>query len=177
MRVIAGSARSLPLKTLEGMDTRPTTDRIKETLFNMIQSEIPGCRFLDLYAGSGAIAIEAVLVENSKAACACIRENLAFTKLDSQAVLMEQDVAAAIVRLSGQEVFDIVYMDPPYAKDYERGALEALAAGSIIDGYTTIIIEEKLDTDLSYVQDLGYTITKTKTYKTNKHVFLKKEGK
>ena len=71
----------------------------------------------------------------------------------------------------------IVYMDPPYAKDYERGALEALAAGSIIDGYTTIIIEEKLDTDLSYVQDLGYTITKTKTYKTNKHVFLKKEGK
>ena len=53
MRVIAGSARSLPLKTLEGMDTRPTTDRIKETLFNMIQSEIPGCRFLDLYAGSG----------------------------------------------------------------------------------------------------------------------------
>ena len=177
MRVIAGSARSLPLKTLEGMDTRPTTDRIKETLFNMIQSEIPGCRFLDLYAGSGAIAIEAlsrgakeaVLVENSKAACAC--------KLDSQAVLMEQDVAAAIVRLSGQEVFDIVYMDPPYAKDYERGALEALAAGSIIDGYTTIIIEEKLDTDLSYVQDLGYTITKTKTYKTNKHVFLKKEGK
>ena len=176
MRVIAGSARSLPLKTLEGMDTRPTTDRIKETLFNMIQSEIPGCRFLDLYAGSGAIAIEAlsrgakeaVLVENSKAACACIRENLAFTKLDSQAVLMEQDVAA---------VFDIVYMDPPYAKDYERGALEALAAGSIIDGYTTIIIEEKLDTDLSYVQDLGYTITKTKMYKTNKHVFLKKEGK
>ena len=180
MRVIAGSARSLPLKTLEGMDTRPTTDRIKETLFNMIQSEIPGCRFLDLYAGSGAIAIEALSRGAKEAvlvACACIRENLAFTKLDSQAVLMEQDVAAAIVRLSGQEVFDIVYMDPPYAKDYERGALEALAAGSIIDGYTTIIIEEKLDTDLSYVQDLGYTITKTKTYKTNKHVFLKKEGK
>ena len=153
MRVIAGSARSLPLKTLEGMDTRPTTDRIKETLFNMIQSEIPGCRFLDLYAGSGAIAIEAL----SRGA--------------KEAVLVEN------VRLSGQEVFDIVYMDPPYAKDYERGALETLAAGSIIDGYTTIIIEEKLDTDLSYVQDLGYTITKTKTYKTNKHVFLKKEGK
>ena len=174
MRVIAGSARSLPLKTLEGMDTRPTTDRIKETLFNMIQSEIPGCRFLDLYAGSGAIAIEAL---SRGAKEAVLVENLAFTKLDSQAVLMEQDVAAAIVRLSGQEVFDIVYMDPPYAKDYERGVLEALAAGSIIDGYTTIIIEEKLDTDLSYVQDLGYTITKTKTYKTNKHVFLKKEGK
>lgn len=185
MRVIAGSARSLPLKTLEGLDTRPTTDRIKETLFNMIQAEIPGCRFLDLYAGSGAIAIEAlsrgakeaVLVENAKAACACIKENLVFTKLDDRAVLMEQDVLTAIVRLSGKGVFDIVYMDAPYGKDCERSVLEALAAGDMIDEYTTIIIEEKLDTDLSYAEDLGYTIYKTKTYKTNKHIFLKKEGK
>ena len=74
MRVIAGSARSLPLRTIEGTDTRPTQDRIKETLFNMLQSDIPGCKFLDLYSGSGAIGIEAlsrgaakaVLVENSK---------------------------------------------------------------------------------------------------------------
>ena len=139
MRVIAGSARSLPLKTLEGMDTRPTTDRIKETLFNMIQSEIPGCRFLDLYAGSGAIAIEAlsrgakeaVLVENSKAACACIRENLAFTKLDSQAVLMEQDVAAAIVRLSGQEVFDIVYMQRIMSAGHWKRLLQAVSLTDI----------------------------------------------
>lgn len=185
MRVIAGSARSLPLKTLEGLDTRPTTDRIKETLFNMIQAEIPGCRFLDLYAGSGAIAIEAlsrgakeaVLVENAKEACTCIRENLTFTKLADKAVVMEQDVEAAIVRMSGKEVFDIVYMDPPYSQGYEKGALLALAQSSIIDEYTVIIIEEKLDMDMSFVQDLGYTIYKTKTYKTNKHIFLKKEGK
>ena len=58
MRVIAGTARSLPLKTIEGTDTRPTQDRIKETLFNILQSEIPGCHFLDLYSGSGAIGIE-----------------------------------------------------------------------------------------------------------------------
>ena len=76
MRVIAGSARRLLLKTPEGMDTRPTTDRIKETLFNMLQPRIPGCRFLDLFSGSGAIALEAlsrgaraaVLVENQKEA-------------------------------------------------------------------------------------------------------------
>lgn len=185
MRVIAGSARSLPLKTLEGLDTRPTTDRIKETLFNMIQAEIPGCRILDLYAGSGAIAIEAlsrgakeaVLVENAKAACACIKENLAFTKLDDRAVLMEQDVLSAIARLSGKGVFDIVYMDAPYGQGCERGVLEALVSSSVIDEYTMIIIEEKLDTDLSYAEDLGYTIYKTKNYKTNKHIFLKKEGK
>ena len=60
MRVIAGKARRLPLKTIEGLDTRPTTDRIKETLFNMIQNDMPGCHFLDLFSGSGAIAIEAL---------------------------------------------------------------------------------------------------------------------
>lgn len=185
MRVIAGSARSLPLKTIEGTDTRPTTDRIKETLFNMIQAEIQGCRFLDLYAGSGAIAIEAlsrgakeaVIVENAKAACACIRENLEFTKLESKAVVMEQDVVSAVVRMSGKEVFDIVYMDPPYAHDYEKSTLAALTESGIVDEYTTIIIEEKLDADMSFVQDLGYVIYKIKTYKTNKHIFLRKEGK
>ena len=83
MRIIAGTARSLPLKTIEGTDTRPTTDRIKETLFNMIQNEIPGAFFLDLFAGSGQIGLEAVsrgaqyavFVENNRKACACI-ENL-----------------------------------------------------------------------------------------------------
>ena len=60
MRIIAGTARSLPLKTVEGLDTRPTTDRIKETLFNIIQDEIPGCYFLDLFAGSGQMGLEAV---------------------------------------------------------------------------------------------------------------------
>ena len=60
MRVIAGTARSLPLKTIEGTDTRPTQDRIKETLFNILQQDIPGCHFLDLYSGSGAIGIECI---------------------------------------------------------------------------------------------------------------------
>ena len=77
MRIIAGTARSLPLKTIEGMDTRPTTDRIKETLFNMLQNDVPGSYFLDLFAGSGQIGLEAVsrgaryavFVENNKKAC------------------------------------------------------------------------------------------------------------
>ena len=122
MRVIAGSARSLPLKTLEGMDTRPTTDRIKETLFNMIQSEIPGCRFLDLYAGSGAIAIEAlsrgaayaVFAEKNPKACSCIRDNLSFTKLAEHGKLLNMDVLQALRSLEGEEAFDCIFMDPPY---------------------------------------------------------------
>ena len=88
MRVIAGKARSLRLKTIEGMDTRPTTDRIKETLFNMLQPYMADCRFLDLFAGSGAIGIEAlsraadcsVYVEQQRKAAECIRDNLKFTR-------------------------------------------------------------------------------------------------
>ena len=90
MRIIAGTARSLPLKTIEGMDTRPTTDRIKETLFNMLQNDVPGSYFLDLFAGSGQIGLEAVsrgaryavFVENNKKACTCIEDNIHFTKFD-----------------------------------------------------------------------------------------------
>ena len=141
MRVIAGSARSLPLKTIEGTDTRPTQDRIKETLFNMLQSDIPGCKFLDLYSGSGAIGIEAlsrgaakaVLVENSKKAVECIKDNLTFTKLADKADVMEMDVLSAINRLKGKDVFSIVYMDPPYSNDYERDVLAALRNSDIIE--------------------------------------------
>ena len=87
MRVIAGKARRLNLKTIPGIDTRPTTDRIKETLFNILQPELLECRFLDLFSGSGGIGIEAlsrgasyaVFVEKNPKAAACIRENLAFT--------------------------------------------------------------------------------------------------
>jgi len=100
MRVIAGAARSLKLETPEGMDTRPTTDRIKETLFNMIQFDIQGACFLDLFAGSGGIGIEAlsrgakeaVFVDNSKEACNCITANLKHTKLEQAARVCRQDV-------------------------------------------------------------------------------------
>ena len=170
MRVIAGSARSLPLKTIEGTDTRPTQDRIKETLFNMLQSDIPGCKFLDLYSGSGAIGIEAlsrgaakaVLVENSKKAVECIKDNLTFTKLADKADVMEMDVLSAINRLKGKDVFSIVYMDPPYSNDYERDVLAALRNSDIIDEYTIIIVEEKLDADLDYADECGFDIYSVK---------------
>ena len=184
MRVIAGTARSLPLKTIEGTDTRPTQDRIKETFFNILQSDIPGCHFLDLYSGSGAIGIEAisrgaakaVLVENSKAAAQCIRDNLKFTKLDDKADVMEMDVLSAINRLKGKGVFSRVYMDTPYSHDYEKDVLIALHNSDIIDEYTTIIVEEKLDSDLDYATDCGFDIVRVKKYKTNKHLFLRLKG-
>lgn len=186
MRVIAGTAKRLALKTVEGLDTRPTTDRIKETLFNMINQEIPECRFLDLFSGSGAIGIEAlsrgaelaVLVEHSKKAAECIRQNLAFTRLEDRAVLMQTDVRTALRRLEGEKPFDIIFMDPPYRQNLEREVLEALADSSLADARTLIITEASLDTEFDYLEELGYSMVKYKKYKTNAHIFMKKaEGR
>lgn len=182
MRVIAGSARSLRLVTPEGMDTRPTTDRIKETLFNMIQASVPGCYFLDLFSGSGGIGIEAlsrgaesaVFVENSKNAIACIEENLNHTKFTKQARLFKQDVFVALQSLEYKGTFDIIFMDPPYGLELEQRILEYLTMSSILDEETLIIFEAKLDTDIDYLDRLGYDLIKEKRYKTNKHVFVKR---
>lgn len=182
MRVIAGKARSLPLKTVEGLSTRPTTDRIKETLFNMLMPEIPGCRFLDLFSGSGAIGIEALsrgaisahLVEKDKKACEVIKANLEFTKLKADAVLMECDAISAIRKLNGKEVFDVIFMDPPYNNDLEKQVLIELANSNIIHQHTLIIFEASLNTDISYIEDYGYSVVKVKKYKTNMHVFVTK---
>ncbi|MCD8018674.1 MAG: RsmD family RNA methyltransferase, partial [Clostridiales bacterium] len=108
MRVIAGTARHLKLKTLEGNNTRPTTDRIKETLFNMLSFEVEDSRFLDLFGGSGGIGIEAlsrgareaVFVEHNRRAATCIRENLLHTHLQDKAVVMEQDFMTALRQLN-----------------------------------------------------------------------------
>ncbi len=182
MRVIAGSAKSLPLKTIAGMDTRPTTDRIKETLFNMIHSDCIGCRFLDLFSGSGAIGIEAlsrgakhaVFVEKNARAAACIRQNLAFTKLDGRAVVLQEDVFYTLSRMDGQPPFDLIFLDPPYHRDLEKRVLETLAHSTVADGHTLIIAEAALDTGFDYLEPLGFTMEKYKKYKTNAHVFIKK---
>ena len=182
MRVIAGKARRLPLKTLPGADTRPTTDRIKETLFNILQPELLDCRFLDLFSGSGAIGIEAlsrgaqkaVFVEKNPKACACIRENLAFTKLAPDGQVMNMDVLQALRSLEGDGPFDCIFMDPPYGMELERSALEYLSGSALADENTLIIVEAELHTDFSYVEEMGYELTRSKEYKTNKHVFLHK---
>lgn len=180
MRVIAGACKSLPLKTVPGMDTRPTTDRIKETLFNMIQPHIPGCTFLDMFAGSGAIGIEALsrgareayFVEQNRKAAACIRENLSFTKLTERARVLTTDVRAAIGTFREDLLFDCIFMDPPYDQGLEQEVLALLSQSPCVKSDTLIIVEASLKTDFSYLEDLGYRVEKEKKYKTNKHMFL-----
>ncbi len=184
MRVIAGSARRTILKTLEGNHTRPTTDRIKETLFNMLQYELADCLFLDLFAGSGGIGIEAlsrgasraVFVEKHPAAAEVIRGNLRATRLEDRASVMNCDVFAALRRLEGNGRYDFVFMDPPYDQELERKVLEALKDSSLIDRQSTIIIEASLKTSFDYLAPLGYTLEKQKIYKTNQHVFICPDG-
>lgn len=180
MRVIAGSARRIPLKTPEGMDTRPTQDRIKETLFNMLQYDLADCTFLDLFAGSGAIGIEAlsrgaksaVFVEQNARAAEIVRENLKATRLDGQAVVMNCDALSALRRLEGKNRFDYIFMDPPYNQELERQMLSYLADSGMIDKQSTIIIEASLETSFDYLEELGFIMEKNKKYKTNRHVFV-----
>lgn len=184
MRIIAGKAKSLPLKTIEGTDTRPTTDRIKETLFNMINLELPGAFFLDLFAGSGGIGLEAisrgakgaVFVEQNRKAAACIQENIQFTKFQKESTVLCMDVFAALRNMESREQFDVVFMDPPYDKMLEKQVLEYLKDSNIITEDTLIVVEASLQTDFSYLEDFGFELLKIKKYKTNVHVFLQKKA-
>ncbi len=183
MRVISGSARRTLLKTAEGLDTRPTTDRIKETLFNMLQGSLYDCRFLDLFSGSGGIGIEALsrgaekcwFVENNAKAAGCIRENLKATHLEDKAVLMECDVNTAIEKLRTEKLtFDFIFMDPPYEKNHEFYLLNELRDTELADEHTIIIVEASKNTSFDYLAELGYETVKIKEYKTNIHIFIRK---
>lgn len=181
MRVIAGTARSLRLRTPEGTDTRPTTDRIKETLFNMLQPYIPDAVFIDLFSGSGGIGIEALsrgarhayFAENGKDALNCISENLNFTHLADRATVLRQDAVSALSGIHEKQA-DVIFMDPPYGMDYERQVLAALKHMPYFTEDTLVVVEAALDTDFSYLPQLGYHIKREKCYKTNKHIFLTK---
>lgn len=182
MRVIAGTARSLPLKTPEGMDTRPTTDRIKETLFNMLQADVPGSVFVDLYSGSGGIGIEALsrgaekayFVENSEKAISCIRQNLSFTKMENRAIVIKQDVCSALSSIN-EKAADIIFMDPPYGCEYEKDVLSILRSARYVTEDTVIIVEAAVKADFSWAEESGFYVVREKCYKSNKHVFLRKQ--
>ncbi|MCR5624280.1 MAG: 16S rRNA (guanine(966)-N(2))-methyltransferase RsmD [Lachnospiraceae bacterium] len=183
MRVIAGSARRLKLITPEGLHTRPTSDKIKETLFNIIQGDLPEAKFLDLFAGSGGIAIEAlsrgasraVIVDNNREAIRCITQNVKTTKFTEQAEIMSMDVFRALNQLilRGDGPFDIIFMDPPYYGGFEKKVLEILANSGLIDSDTLIIVETAEETDLDYLEDIGLEADRVKDYKNSKHTFVR----
>ena len=180
MRVISGTKKRLQLQTVSGLKTRPTTDRIKETLFNMIGNDVYHCRFLDLFAGSGQMGIEALsrgarcayFIEKDKRAINCIRHNLEHTQLTEQSVVLPGDVITALKGLSDKESFDIIFMDPPYQLGLEQKVLENICTHGILSPEGYLIVEAALDTDFSFLEHMPLEMIKEKKYKTNKHVFI-----
>lgn len=183
MRVIAGSRRHLILKSVPGLSVRPTTDRTKETLFNMLNPYLADCSFLDLFSGSGAIGIEAmsrgaaitVMVEQSQASIDCIKENLQTTKFTKEARVLPMDVFRAIPLLHEEgKSFDIIFMDPPYDHNLERQVLSKLVDSSLVADDTLIVVEASLQTDFSYLGKIGLEMIREKKYKNNQHVFIQR---
>ena len=167
MRVIAGSARRLLLKAPDVMDTRPTADRVKESLFNMLNPDLYGCAFLDLFSGSGAIGIEAlsrgaqraVLVDASMECAGIIKQNLEVTKLGENAEIINEDVYAAIERLGRRgDKFDIIFMDPPYAAGYYVPVMEAIKKADILAAEGYIVAESAKGVDFTAAE--GFKIFK-----------------
>ncbi len=185
MRVIAGSAGSIPLKAPPGQLTRPTTDRNKETLFYLLPHDLSGMNFLDLFAGSGGIGIEAlsrgaehcVFVDRSRRATEVINENLNITHLADRARVLTCNVENALYLLckDGNLVFDIVFMDPPYNLELEKSALTTLSTSKLISDTTTVIVEASRKTSFDYIDPLGFTLKKRKLYKTTQDLFLVKK--
>ena len=133
MRVITGTARGRVLRTLEGEDVRPTTDRVKEAVFSIIQFEIEGRRVLDLFAGSGQLGIEALsrgaasatFVDMSKDSLSAVKYNLEHTKLGDNAKVVQTD-ALSFLKLT-KDKFDIVFLDPPYASSLVVDSMKLLS--------------------------------------------------
>ncbi len=180
MRIIAGSAKGRRLKTRDGEDTRPTTDRAREALFAMLQFEIADVRFLDLFAGSGAVGIEALsrgaasaaFVEHDRAAVRCIRENLAVTGFDRQSRLYQQDVLTA-VRTFGTdgERFDIIFLDPPYNKGLEQPVVEEIVRSEVLESGGLLVVESSSKTQIMVPE--GLLEEKVRDYKITRFTFLR----
>ena len=171
MRVITGKARGVTLKTPEGLQTRPTTDRVKEALFSIINFDIPGAKVLDLFGGTGQLGIEAlsrgakraVFVDHQQKACELIKENLRRTKFTQQASVVRGDYLEYLKRT--REKFDIILLDPPYAEIFLENALNCIAEIDILRDNGIIVTERPVEKALE-VRMPGFT--RSRDYKYGK---------
>ena len=156
MRVITGKARGVALKTPDGMLTRPTTDRVKEALFSVIQFEVPGAVVLDLFGGTGQLGIEAlsrgakraVFVDHRQDACDLIKENLRRTQLSQDAQVVRADYLQYLRRC--KERFNLILLDPPYAEVFLENALKCITEIDILQSGGIIVTERPVGKELPY---------------------------
>lgn len=150
MRVISGTARGKKLVSLEGLETRPTLDRVKESMFNILQFDIRDANVLDLFSGSGALAIEAlsrgansaVLCDFSKKAINVINKNLELTRVKEKSKVINKDYIQALNFLKGEsQKFDIIFLDPPYKSDYILKAIKKIIEYNLLSENGIIVAE------------------------------------
>ena len=181
MRVITGKARGVQLKTPDGLTTRPTTDRVKEALFSIIQFEIPTARVLDLFGGTGQLGIEAlsrgaksaVFVDAGEPACRLIKENLRRTKLEKDAKVIRSDYLDYLKRC--RERFDIVFLDPPYAEVFLENALKCITESDILETGGIIVAERPVGKELPWDFE-GFTRSKDYKYGKTLLTIYRKDG-
>ncbi|MCL2573893.1 MAG: 16S rRNA (guanine(966)-N(2))-methyltransferase RsmD [Defluviitaleaceae bacterium] len=181
MRVVSGVAKGVSLFSPKGAKTRPTSDFVKENLFNIIRDDVRGTRFLDLFAGSGAIGIEAlsrgaesvVFVDFSRESIELVRKNLEKTRLvGSGAIVIKGDALSALKKLGGQK-FDIIFIDPPYNdNDLATEVFREICAMDILEDDGYIILE--MSRQASVPKTIGLEIFREKEYSGTKLVFLEK---
>ena len=181
MRIISGTARGTKLYTLEGKTTRPTLDRVKESLFNIIQNDIEDSTVLDLFSGSGAIGLEflsrgakrAVLCDSSKDAIKIIKQNVQKTHFEEKVEVYNMEFTKLVERLQNQK-FDIIYIDPPYATDFIKISLEKIIEYELVNENTKIIVETDDETRiLNQIEKMDVEITDKRKYGRATIIFLK----
>ena len=184
MRIIGGKARGTKLYTLEGENTRPTLDRVKESLFNIIQKDVPNAIFLDLFAGSGAIGLEAVsrganksiLCDKNRDAIKIIKKNIEKTRSREQVELYEADFKV-VLKNKIKEKIDIVFIDPPYKTDFAYEAIKILVNSKNIKKESLMIIEtDEEERILKQIEDLEIEIIDKRKYGRAHLIFLKIRG-
>ena len=156
MRVITGKARGIQLKTPDGMQTRPTADRVKEALFSIINFDVPGAKVLDLFGGTGQLGIEAlsrgaasaVFVDAREDSCKLIRENLKRTKLEQDAKVIRSDYLDYLNRC--REQYNIILLDPPYAEVFLENAIKRITEIDILQSDGIIVAERPLGKELPW---------------------------
>ena len=184
MRIIGGKARGTKLYTLEGENTRPTLDRVKESLFNIIQKDVPNAIFLDLFAGSGAIGLEAVsrganksiLCDKNRDAIKIIKKNIEKTRSREQVELYEADFKE-VLKNKIKEKIDIVFIDPPYKTDFAYEAIKILVNSKNIKKESLMIIEtDEEERILKQIENLEIEIIDKRKYGRAHLIFLKIRG-
>lgn len=184
MRVISGSARGTRLKTIESNLTRPTLDRVKESLFNILQNDISDAVILDLFAGSGAISIEflsrgakkAYICDRSKDAIFVINQNLEKTKLTSSAVVINKDYSKCLEEILNEK-FDIIFLDPPYEADLSIDAIKKIKKLNLLREHGIIIIEtDNVARELKKLEQIGCNVNDIRKYGRVSLIFLNWKG-